>query len=105
MNQLAGSLLYVLPVALAALVAPAHGQDERLGSGWRIILCLGGLMSASLVLAQSRAAWLGLVFAILSFWRCAGPGGAGSHWCWYCWHWEVGSWSGASALAPHSSIC
>jgi O-antigen ligase len=60
-NQLAGVLLYVLPLMIALCVA---GLRRRGWQWWLLLLCTGW-MSAAMVLSQSRGGLLGLLVALI----------------------------------------
>ena len=70
-NQLAGTLLFLMPVALSLSVAPSHG--DKMGVLRTIALVSTLLMSVTLVLTQSHSGWAGaLVSALVVFmvrWR------------------------------------
>jgi putative inorganic carbon (HCO3(-)) transporter len=70
-NQLGGTLLYVLPVGLAVLLAPGRlPASIRLSVGAAALVLL-----VALVLTQSRSAWAGMVVGVLALLALLWPWG------------------------------
>jgi O-antigen ligase len=64
-NQVAGTLLYILPLGMALLVSV--GRDWRQRWWWGIpLLGAVGVIGAVFLFTQSRAAWLGLIVAVVA---------------------------------------
>ena len=86
MNQLGGTLLFVLPLALSVLIAPA-GESGRGGKAVAAVRLFAGvvtlLLGLALVLTQSRGAWVGMIAGLL---------------CILATRWAWGKWVVASAM-------
>jgi len=67
-NQVAGTLLYVLPMGLALVLIPRRREanDWSLSrGGWVATSVVTALLAAALLLTQSRGAWVGMLAGIL----------------------------------------
>jgi putative inorganic carbon (HCO3(-)) transporter len=64
-NQVAGTLLYVLPLLLAAAWAGLRGRAWSQWCWWVIVVC-AGWMGAVLLLTQSRGGLLGLALGVMA---------------------------------------
>jgi O-antigen ligase len=83
LNQLGGSLLYILPLGWAVALAPWSRRAAHISApAWRIpwpvralALALSALLTAALLLSQSRAAWAGMLAGLLCLLACRGREG------------------------------